>query len=130
MDDAIPLGSCPRCQTPLREIVVPGEGGEGMYRGMGVRAHHCERCRTGWVDVTRFAPGKLAGTILDRESAPTREACPKCRASMVKVTLSWGDEWVQIEECAGCRLVAVQPGEYPRLRVLLAAAADILRGEG
>lgn len=130
MDEAIPAGVCPRCEDPLQEIVVPGEGGEGLYRGMGMRAQRCARCGTGWVDVTRFAPRPLAGTILERERSATREGCPKCRASMLRLTLSWGDEWVQIEECAGCRLVAVQPGEYPRLRVLLASAADILRGGG
>ncbi len=119
------MTDCSRCGGAMVDMVVPEDGG-GAYRGAQIRAQRCTQCAVAWVDTTRIAPRALVGTMLERKREPAAKPCPRCGGRVAKLTLSWDTYWVQIEECAPCRIVAVDPGEYPELRMLLGAAHDVL----
>ena len=113
---------CPRCKQRMTQIRVRGGREGGAYRDNLTMAWGCLRCgcrvleRTSTGDVTKT----LARSMLVRERAPT-VSCTACLATMERLTLSWGEHWVQIEECPRCERVLLDSGELERIRTLVSA---------
>ena len=117
---------CPRCHVAMDEIRVPSGGrGGGTYRDVYATAWGCPRCRARLLE--RSTSGDLsrtlAGSMLVRA---TRRAasCDACLATMQRLTLSWAEEWVEIEECARCGRGVVDHGELERVRAMARRAAS------
>lgn len=119
---------CPRCHGPLTEGQIRGRG--GAYRGSYVRVMRCERCDLTALDVSAIANRygnasvRLSSTLLcrDRKKADQLCAAPDCRMNLDTVTLSWGSTIIEVEECHGCGLVYVDPGELERIGSLVTVA--------
>ncbi|MBX3273839.1 MAG: hypothetical protein KF729_26480 [Sandaracinaceae bacterium] len=119
------MSTCPRCRVVMDEIRVLSSGkGGGTYRDVYATAWRCPRCgarlleRSTSGDLSRT----LAGSMLVR-AAKRAGSCDACLATMQKLTLSWAEEWVEIEECARCGRVIVDHGELERIRGMAHRAA-------
>jgi hypothetical protein len=63
--------------------------------------------------------------MLARACEPVSHTCSSCVGSLVRLTLSWGEEWLEVEECPGCGLLVFDDGEIDRVRALIAASARL-----
>jgi hypothetical protein len=55
--------------------------------------------------------GRLSGTMLERERRSCDHACPDCLGGLLRLTLTWGTLWVELEECPDCGTVVMDDGE-------------------
>jgi len=110
-EPAPPHGSCPRCGVTLEPGELPGS-----YRSAPVTSLACRACA-----LLVIPPGALAGAHGLAGSAAVRKKkrasglCPLCRADLQGLVLSWGDDWVSVEECAACGAIVVDRGEIATL---------------
>ncbi len=117
---------CPRCRSPFVDGQIRGRG--GAYRGSYVRVLRCDRCKLSALDVSAIANRhgsshvRLSATLLCRDRKPADMHCASCMRGLDLVTLSWGATYIELEECAGCGLVYLDPGELERMGGLLRVA--------
>ncbi len=118
---------CPRCHGRLEETQI-AQAGEGAYRGIYLGAHRCPRCRVIVMSADtherRNGARGLAQTMLARASSPIAQTCV-CLASLTRVTLSWHDAWLEIEECPRCGTLVFDDGELDRVRALLVQSSRL-----
>ena len=83
------------------------------------RGWQCPACRVGVV------PGPLVDWVMkrvqvggrssERHRATTRIACPACFGSLDALLLSWGTDFVELEQCPRCRAMLLDPGELAKV---------------
>jgi hypothetical protein len=115
--------SCPRCAQPLHPVSL------GLVRSAGYReavgadteGFACGRCGVGVVPgrvVNELMRGvDVGGRMTERERTTTRLGCPtpNCFANLDRVTLSWEQDFVEIEQCARCSTMLLDPGEFTKV---------------
>jgi hypothetical protein len=114
---------CPRCGGELQAHRAKSEGG---YRG-GVMFDYrrCDRCRLSVLETDTIAKrydrsdGRLSGTMLERERRGCDDTCPDCLGELLRLTLTWGTLWVELEECPECGTIVMDDGEGAVLDRLL-----------
>jgi hypothetical protein len=57
----------------------------------------------------------VGGGMSERDRKPTRVGCPACMANLDKLTLSWGTQFVEVEQCPRCRTMLLDAGEFPKV---------------
>ena len=113
MSDAIP--DCPRCHVPMREI-----------EAQSATIDRCERCQGTFFDQGEMfaALGTTADTSYwDRPDvvSPVREgklACPRCHARMLAQDVRHENDHAEIDRCARCQGIWLDPGEAERLMAI------------
>lgn len=122
---------CPRCERPMEQQRLHAEG--GAYRGAYVTVWSCAGCGLTGVNLESVIRDRGAGharlshTPLCRSAERTSEACGGCLAPLARLTLSWGQRWVEIEECARCGRLYLDPGELASVSALLEDSAQMPR---
>ena len=116
---------CPRCGQAVEPIRLSEVG--GAYRGGTRAAFRCHPCRVTILDRAsrERIVESLARSMLLRSRAATEVPCPKCQRALSHLTLSWEGRWVEIEECASCHVLVLDPGELDRLRAMDAATEEV-----
>ena len=114
--DAVPpvRGACPSCGGPLSRSQVGG-----AYRSVAREEHRCGECGTA-VLALRDASSAL-GQFVDQSASDwvtvtVAFRCPQCTQSMLRAVFRSAHGEAQVERCAGCQLVVVEPEDEARLR--------------
>lgn len=115
---------CPRCRRALSPISL-GLHASGGYRdlaGTDASGLQCPGCGLGVVPgavVEKLMQSvAVGGGMSERDRTPTRTGCPACLSSVDRLTLSWGNTFVEIEQCPRCRTMLLDAGEFPRVFVI------------
>ncbi len=72
---------------------------------------------------------RLATTVLTASKLRVTECCPSCMQALDRLTLTVGEAWAEVEECAACGMLVLDDGELDRLRHLVAMVGDVKNAE-
>lgn len=119
--------SCPRCKTELARRSLDG-----------VVTEHCPTCHGTWItrrafreaaeradDESGWLSFELWRDAEDFRGEPSDLACPACGEPMAR--LAYGDEDVQVDVCARCQGVWLDPEELERTVAALRTELSRLR---
>jgi hypothetical protein len=85
---------------------------------------HCDHCQIGLLDgveaTAMLGDRDLFSTTALRDRKDSGYDCPFCAyRRMEKLTLSWGAQWVEVEQCEGCLGILLDQGERGKLSEIL-----------
>ena len=108
--------ACPRCHGPVAEAQWTVGGGYREAPATFVYLR-CEPCAISILRGDAISErydrdgGRLGGSAIEPDRRTGSQSCPECLANFDRLTLAWGDLWVELEECSSCGAVVLDDGE-------------------